>query len=324
MSMNRWRQAWVPGLCALILAGCARAPVAEIGQFSNAVATVDAASQPLLDDLAAAERAQGRQIAVRRAQGTSSRGPAECLPPKIAWQAAPNGSGFIRGLCLADAGFFSDLGDPPATATLRRSLAVIVGYARLLDGLANGSSAAQTSGQLAALAQIVAEGLGGGTGPGGGPGGGAGSLLLGPLSALKPILAQALAANDQAQALRLIKSGAPAVTSLIAAERDAIPAMFNTLVEANAAALGHLDPKDPAVASSLQQIEAYRKLLADYAVLLERLGQAWAATVAAADHPAGPASLTAVLARSAELTSLADNLRRALAATHQGLAAAGS
>ena len=63
----------------LVLQGCAApAPVDQIKYFSQAFASVNTLGQPLLDDLAIAERRQGREIAVRRAQGKSLDGANKC------------------------------------------------------------------------------------------------------------------------------------------------------------------------------------------------------------------------------------------------------
>jgi hypothetical protein len=66
--VSLWPGAWRlwPILLAamLLLAGCASAPVQQIKYFSQAFNTVNTLGQPLLDDLALAERTQGQQIAV--------------------------------------------------------------------------------------------------------------------------------------------------------------------------------------------------------------------------------------------------------------------
>ena len=61
-----------------LLSGCAtQAPVTEVRLISDSFKTLDAASQPLLDDLAAAEREQGKRAALIRAQQrTAATGPA--------------------------------------------------------------------------------------------------------------------------------------------------------------------------------------------------------------------------------------------------------
>ena len=56
-------------LFVLMAAGCANeAPVEEVRIFGTAFETLNAASQPLIDDLAVAEREQGKRIAIKRAK----------------------------------------------------------------------------------------------------------------------------------------------------------------------------------------------------------------------------------------------------------------
>lgn len=298
-------------LAAFAVTACTQAPVAEIRQFSNAIEAVDTASQPLLDDLALAERQQGREIAVRRAQGTTSVGADICPPGQVSWQLAPDGeNGFIRGFCGADVAYYSELSDPPATAAFRRGLGIIEDYGEVLVTLAEGRNVEAAVGQLDALAQNV-------TGllalvPGAGQ---AAIALRAPLAELKPILEAAARSNASEEALRLIKSGAPAVGQLIDALQAATGPIFNTLIEAPAARLSLLDPAETTAASEeLRRIEGYRVLVANYAVLLGELRKAWDATVVAADRPPSPVTLETLAARSAEIAADAEAIRRTLAA----------
>lgn len=306
----------VPTACLLALAGfavaaCTQAPVAEIRQFCTAIDAVDTASQPLLDDLALAERQQGREIAVRRARGLSNVGADVCPPGRVSWQLAPDGqAGFIRGFCDADIAYYSELSDPPATAAFRRGLAVIEEYGDVLVSLAEGRNVGESMGQLDALAQNV-------TGllaliPGAGQ---AALALRAPLAELQPIVEAAARSSTSKEALRLIKSGAPAVGRLIDALQAASGPIFNTLIEAPAARLSLLDPSEVTAATEeLRRIEGYRVLVANYAVLLGELRKAWDATVIAADRPPSPVTLERLAARSAEIAAQAETVRRTLAA----------
>ncbi len=112
------------GLAMALLAGCETAPVAEIRQFNAAFVAVDQVGQPLLDDLSQAERAQGRGIAERRAQGKTQLGAAICPPADAPWREVLNSGGFIAGYCLPDAPYFAAVGDPPATKVFRGALAL--------------------------------------------------------------------------------------------------------------------------------------------------------------------------------------------------------
>src|SRR5262245_25457529 len=60
-------------LVAVACAGCAsNTPVAEVQRVANAFGTLNAASAPLFDDLAVAEREQGRNAADHRARQRSA------------------------------------------------------------------------------------------------------------------------------------------------------------------------------------------------------------------------------------------------------------
>jgi hypothetical protein len=173
-----------------LAAACARqAPVAQVQLLGRAFTDVQTASQPLFDDLAAAERRQGQEVAVGRAHPQvdapavndserTVKGPAapsallvrsgeiagkqaEAVPPtgpegnqtaleyrkctedSPRWQAdgpdpSPAGLGFIRGFCLEDAPYFSDLGDLPATRAFRTGVIVLGKYSDVLLILAEG------------------------------------------------------------------------------------------------------------------------------------------------------------------------------------------
>ena len=294
-----------------VLAGCAatQAPVDQIKYFSQAFATVNTVGQPLLDDLAVAERAQGRQIAVRRAMGQSQQGIADCPKDRIAWQQLAGKAGFIRGYCLPDSGYFSDLGDPPGTARLRGGLLVIERYADVLSTLAEGRNIEGAIGQVDALGQQV--------------GGllelaGVAALPIGAaLSALQPILQTAAKQANAAEARRLILDGAPKVGTLIGALRDAAPPMFDTLIEASAQKALLLD-QPAAIAGEVARVDAYRVAVANYVVLLGRLQVAWDATVSATNAPPGQGRLTSLVAQTAELRADAESARRVFSVLRSG------
>jgi hypothetical protein len=112
---HKQRPPWGPGstthtwlLLALI---CSVAPIEETRSFSKAFAAVDGASQPLLDDLALAERRQGRENAEIKAKKDNYQGACK----GIIWAKVDATSGYIEGFCVEDAPYFSELGDPPAT-----------------------------------------------------------------------------------------------------------------------------------------------------------------------------------------------------------------
>lgn len=286
-----------------LLNACATpAPVEEIKLFTKSFTSVDAVGQLLLDDLALAERAQGQQIAQRRAQNNSSRGPAECGPTFIPWQLARDAQrGFINGFCSADAGYFSALGDPPATAAMRGALRVIERYAEVLSILAEGRNVEDAIGQINTLGAEV--------------GGlialaGASVAITPALTALKPVLEQAAKQSSATEAQRLVLDGAVQVSALIGALRQAAPALFFTLTEAGASRIAN-DAAGTGTEAELARIELYRVNLSNYVVLLHRLQASWDSTVAAAQgRPGSGMRLARLSATSAEIRTEAASIRR--------------
>lgn len=296
----------------LAVAGCAGAPVQETKQFSQAFTAVNAVGQPLLDDLAVAERAQGQHLAVVQAKAvargvpSATENPTACAAP---W--SPFGqSGFIRGFCLADAGYFSGLSDPPKTLVLRRALLVIQQYADLLTSLADGTSAAAVTAQIQTLAQnassLAALVPGAGT---------AAAALVPTVTALQPILAQAAQAASAAEERRLIRAGEPYVSKLIDSLRQAAPAMFKTLIEASAT---DLTAENAATTADLNRIEAYRTVVSDYVVLLGQLQAAWDKLVAASERGSSSADLATIVQISTQITANADAVRRSMVVLRRG------
>jgi hypothetical protein len=294
---------------ALSTVSCTTAPVDQIKNFSQAFNTVNTVGQPLLDDLAVAERKQGQQIAVRRAKDESPRGAQDCPPDKFPWKTAAGNQGIIRGFCLNDAAYFSLLTDPPATGEFRGALSVIERYAEVLSTLAEGRNIEGAVGQIDALGKNVSGllDLVGVAGAAAGP--------IGPaLAALKPILETAARQANTAEAKRLILEGAPKVTALIGALKQAAPSMFMTLIEALSARLDSEPDQTPSVAAvDIAQIEAYRITVANYVVLLGKMQSAWDLTVAAASAPPNRVDLATVVQQTAELRSDAEAARRAFA-----------
>ncbi len=303
---------WI-GLISVTLAACASAPpVDQVRYFSQAFGTVNTVGQPLLDDLAIAERRQGRQVAVRRADGKSN-APGGCPQGDVPWQkVGGDAGGFINGFCLSDAPYFADLGDPPATRQLRGGLAVIEQYANVLSILTEGRNVEAAIGQVDALGQQVA-GLLGAVGIAASPIGAA-------LTALQPILKTAANQANAAEARRLILAGAPEVTRLIDALRQAAPAMFNVLVESAARQAVELE-QPAAVAGEVRRIDAYRIAVSNYVFLLGRLQASWELTVAAANRPPGEGRLAALVEQTSELRADAEAARRVFAVLRAGPAA---
>jgi hypothetical protein len=292
-------------LATLLLGGCATtpAPVDQIKFFSQAFAAVNTVGQPLLDELAIAERAQGRRVAERRAKDAAKAPPVGrgCENSDAAWvDTGDPAVGFIGGFCLEDAGYHATVGDPPATGQFRGGLLVIERYAEVLTALAEGRNIDQAIGEVNALGQELGGLL---------AMGGLHVALAPALQALQPVLADVARDANAQEARRLIVEGAPKVSTLIFALREAAPDTFNTLVSD----LRRTSRAPAAAAAAVKEIEARRVMVSQYVVLLGRLQQAWDTTVAAAQNPDG-SRLTDLVARTAQVRAEAESVRRSLAA----------
>ena len=170
-------------LVFLACSGCAtHAPVAEVRLVGRAVQDLNAASAPLLDDLAVAERAQGKVVAEVRAKKNSrtamvagsdiaarnvpvsavvtnegSGAPSDANPcGTIGLVAIDSLSVKVQdGFCISDSYYYSELADPPATATFRRSLAAVESYSNVLLILAEGRNLEAAQAEVQSLAGNV-------------------------------------------------------------------------------------------------------------------------------------------------------------------------
>ncbi|MEN9868949.1 MAG: hypothetical protein RL748_4539, partial [Pseudomonadota bacterium] len=290
----------------LALSACQSLPGTQIHYFSQAFNSVNTVSQPLLDDLALAERNQGQAIAMRRAQGKSHSGVERCPPAQFAWQLAADGKqGFINGFCNSDAVYFSTLDDPPFTASMRASLAAIEAYANLLTTLANGSNIDNAVGQIKVIGHSI-EGLS--------PSGlAAAGTLDAAIVALSPLLKSLAQQSNAAEARQIILAGAPKIDALIQALHTSAPVLFNDLIEASSQRLSR-----EANSADLDRISSYRVAVANYLVLLDKLGKAWRMTVDAAQTPGQSSNLAALARYSAELKADADAVRKTFAVLRNG------
>jgi hypothetical protein len=299
-----------------VLAACATPPVQETKQFQQAFTAVDSVGQPILDDLAMAERSQGQVIAVRRAQGKLSNASAgtsrDCNP---GWHKIDGKSGYITGFCTADAGYFSKIGDPPQTLAFRRALALIGEFAQALTALSDGTSAAAASAQV----QQVAQDAGSLAALVGGSVSGAGAAI-GPAvneiaAALAPLINRVATIASAQQERDVVIAAAPKVGALILALKNAAPAMFNTLTEQ---AQNQIELTDPPRSSDAAPIEAYRVVLSDYVVLLDRLDRAWNQLVAVVKQPPNAVSLGALTQTSSQIVADAAIVRQSLTRLRRG------
>src|ERR1019366_9454299 len=118
-----------------------------------------------------------------------------------------------------DAGYFSDIGDPPDTKRFRQGLSVLQNYINLIVGLADGKATSDTVAQANALLTNV-EGLVALTG----------TALPGfdvALGALKPLLTDVVNQLSAREARQLILKSKTQVSNLILVLHDSAPKVFN-------------------------------------------------------------------------------------------------
>jgi hypothetical protein len=278
------------------LAGCATAPTEQIHYFASAFDAVNTVGQPLLDDLAIAERQQGQSNAAAGASCQHS--------------AIKSGSDSVMlGFCNDEAPYFSDIGDPPATQAFRDGLAVLHEYINLLISLADGKSTADAVAQVKLLAQKVAALAG----TAGGPGVAAG--IPAAVALLQPILTEAAQQLSVQEIRRVILNGEPKVTGLIDALANSAPQLFRTVTRQT---LVRLETRNsPTFAADKAKYDAYRKIVSNYVVLLGKLRDAWIQTVVAAKTPSPP-TLAAVANQVGQLQTDAAGILRLYAALRTG------
>lgn len=296
--------------------GCATTlPVAEVRLVGKAFEDLNAASQPLLDDLALAEREQGRRNAVARAGAMADGASPKTNPcPDVVLRRGISAAvpSVQAGFCPPDAGYYSDLVDPPATRAFRRSLAAIGDYSRLLLMLAEGRNVDEANAQLHAVAWNVglaleASGLGG-------------ASVVAPslLEALNPLVELAARDANAAELRRLVREETPKVERLALALRDGAPALFKTLTGSALARFSTDGLANAEVArAEAQRIEGYRVAVSNYVVLLDEYALLLRELGSLYDQPRG--RLAQLAERSADLSMRADAWRRTLAGLRTGL-----
>jgi len=281
-----------------VLAGCATAPTEQIQYFSSAFDAVNTVGQPLLDDLAIAERQQGQSNAAA---------PGAACPHSLIRSGT---SSVMLGFCNQDAPYFSDVGDPPATQEFRGGLAVLKSYVDLLLSLTNGKSASDAVAQVNVLGHKISALLT--TFGAGAPG----AAIPTALAALQPILSQAAQQLSVQQVRRVVLNGAPQVTALIDALANSAPQVFRTVTRP---VLLNLEKKSPATfAADKAKYDTYRKIVSNYVVLLGKLREAWIQTVAATKAPSAP-SLADVANSAGQLQADAAAILRTYAMLRTGI-----
>ena len=251
---------------AATLSACLSAPLAETNAFATATDAVKSASDVLLGDLNAAEK----NLRIR--------------------QIDKGGGQFT--FVVANAPLYSTLDTfAPDTAKFKAAIDILKSYAYLIRALVDGSRSAEAHEHINSLVANV-------------------SGLLGTkefgaaAAALSPLIEKVLLARSRAEAAILVARGKPAIHALIAAIKDATPAMFRLLV---ADAFGTLSPQPV-------DTEKVRVALSNYTVLLDRLQETFDRLADAFARPSNDITLAALAQKTGELIADARVVQQTLAA----------
>jgi hypothetical protein len=303
-------------VCLGLVTACETGPVAETKQFEQATTAVNSAGQPLLDDMALAERTRGQNLAVSAARTRTSATTAEdvCRPPWRAESATTPKVGIIDGFCPGDARYYSKIGDPPDTRVFRTTLTFLMEFAHALSELADGTSAATATAQLQTLVDNAA-------GLAGGPGAQAAGVKAATeafMAIAQPLVKQLAQAASVAQERQVIADAAPKIRALIGQMRTASGPMFATIIEQDMLRYGAPGVSSEENAQIATRVGNYRKILSDYVALLENLEDAWGQLATAAQSRTNAASLASLATHSAQIEAGAIAIRQSLAQLRLG------
>ncbi|MCP5441751.1 MAG: hypothetical protein H6968_01785 [Chromatiaceae bacterium] len=314
---------FIAAFALLAVTGCAtQPPVDEIRLVARAFDNLNTASQPLLDELALAERSQGQSAALARADA-HSKAPSNTLPTSPGSEPCPyiqilggrmEGVPAVQdGFCREDSYYYSELADPPGTRAFRQALAAVGGYTQLLVVLAEGRNLDEASRQLAAITGNLGLALSAAGVSGAGP-----TLNL-LLEAFNPLLDLAAKGANAKELQRLVVQESLHVERLVKEMGNQAGEFFTTLTEASMARFNLALDKPDVEAAEAARIEAYRVAVSNYVVLLDQYGSLLSELVRIYDQSGGALTLASLAERSAQLSAQADAWRRSLAALRAGL-----
>ncbi|WP_271893330.1 hypothetical protein [Candidatus Phyllobacterium onerii] len=273
----------------LLMGGCSTRGVAEFELYRSTTLQASAASTAILDQLALQERALFFQDSRKR--------DALQFDPDLAR-------------------YYTDAVDPPATRAFRNAFQTVVIYNDLLYGLSSG----QTADTLVAKVQAMNSSLSKAavdtaalTGPGHPAEAAAmGAALNAAFSQVKPFLLVALKARSRERFRYYVVAYYPAVRAILVALRSSTKDMFLVL---NAPTLNRIRASPTAgTPDDRQRVVAYRKLLADWIILIDASIDALASAKRAAEAPASALdAVEGIAAASSELGAASQAARRDLA-----------
>lgn len=265
----------IAALFALLLgmAGCGPSiPRDQVQRANAAYEAVAARSEPVLTELSIAER---RTFVRTLASGGAPRDGDIVIPPTFDPKSAV---------------YFSTIGDPVLTTSLRRALGIVGDYFKLLAALAEGRNIDEAKAQINALAGSVAGVITVATG-------GAGLPIVAIADKLAPLIERWAEAKDAEELRRLVLEGEPIVKSLIVSLQSASSTMYETLTrEPMRAVRTTLADNAAARHTAFVQMAESNTSLADYVVLLGKLNDTLSALAAAVRSPGSPLALSSLAA----------------------------
>jgi flagellin-like hook-associated protein FlgL len=275
------------------LAACVYGGVAEFETYKTSFDNVQSTSTAILDQLAQQER--WLFFAVNK----NARSPVK-FDPNLAR-------------------YYTDSVDPPGTASFRAALATIKTYNDLLYGLETGQTAQALAAKVAALEASITSAASDTSGlfAAGAPGATASiqaaiTSFNGLFGELQPFLQLALTARSQEEFRTFLVQSYPTVRKLLLELRNSTAKIFPVLTAAV------VDPANRVgrslTAAEQSKIDTYRKLLADWVVLIETTIKALdTANVAALAPPTLVDRVTGLTTIATELDTAAQSARKNLA-----------
>ncbi|WP_291298658.1 hypothetical protein [Elioraea sp.] len=189
-----------------------------------------------------------------------------------------------------NAAYFSSVGDPVLTASLRRGMGLVGDYFKLLVILAEGRNVDEAKGQINTLSASVAGLITVATG-------GAALPLAALARQLGPLLDRWGQAQNAEELRRLVLEGEPIVREQIKVMQAASTTVYETLTrEPMRAARTTLADNDAARRGAFVQMAEAQVLVADYVVLLDKLADTLTALAAAVRSPGSPPALASLSA----------------------------
>ena len=252
-------------LALIVLTACASVAIQEFETYKTAFDKTNQASSAILDQLALQERA----LFLRR------------------YKYAKSGTHFDPDL----APYFTDATDPPGTAAFRGSLEVVKAYNDLLYGLETGQTSQALAAKLSAMESATTGGITATSGvlSAAVPSVSAGltasmTVLNTAFSNMLPFIQLGLKYRAQEEFRIFLVQNYDAVHAILAHLRSSTAVIFPILTAASVRA-SNVDPTGAISAEDSKRIETYRKLLADWVILIDATIKALDRAKVAAEAP---------------------------------------